>query len=451
MPRNWLSSAQGVDVSAMDRGMQAREQNDTWKRQGAARNALSAYGKARTPANLNAIFDADPETGFKVEGLAEQKAEAQRKVKSATAETAFKIFWNVSDEATYQQAKQLLLSSGAPREQVDALPPSYDPNFVNLFKEKAKQEAYGQPVTVVKDGKETLVQFSNQGNARPVEGYAPSAKNGNDPSAVQEYNFFQSLTPEQRQQFITLKRATPPINLGDRFAQPDPLNPGQERGAFNVGLPPAREIDTKGGQVITVPAVPGGAPVQAAQTQPAMSPASAPTGGASQAATDGPAVQELPKSPREAEKEDQRKQQRLKYARVVSEDIDRAVKNIEEATIPVTGFVGGVAKAVPGTTAYQVAKLIDTVKANAGFDRLQEMRAASPTGGALGQVSDFENKLLQATIGNLEQAQKKEDLLYNLRRVKDIYLDIIHGPGNRPEEKSDAAEKSGIKFLGFEE
>jgi hypothetical protein len=64
------------------------------------------------------------------------------------------------------------------------------------------------------------------------------------------------------------------------------------------------------------------------------------------------------------------------------------------------------------------------------------MRASSPTGGALGQVTDFENRLLQATIGNLEQSQSKDQLLYNLRRVKDTYLDIVHGPGNRPKEGS---------------
>ena len=50
---------------------------------------------------------------------------------------------------------------------------------------------------------------------------------------------------------------------------------------------------------------------------------------------------------------------------------------------------------------------------------------ASPTGAALGPVSDFENRLLQATIGNLEQSQNKEQLLYNLERVLDIYTKII--------------------------
>lgn len=112
------------------------------------------------------------------------------------------------------------------------------------------------------------------------------------------------------------------------------------------------------------------------------------------------------------------------YADVVTEDIGRAVEKISSAKIPVTG-IGSVAAAVPGSDARDVASLINTIKANVGFDRLQQMRASSPTGGALGAVSDFENQLLQATVGSLDQSQSQEQLVYNLQRVKKIYEAII--------------------------
>lgn len=128
-----------------------------------------------------------------------------------------------------------------------------------------------------------------------------------------------------------------------------------------------------------------------------------------------------------------RREQQGRYADVVTQDIDRVVDLVSNATIPVTG-AGSLLAGLPGTTARDVAGLVDTVKANIGFDRLQQMREASPTGGALGQVSEFENRLLQATLGNLEQSQTQEQFLYNLRRVKDLYLDIVHGPGNRPDQ-----------------
>ena len=60
------------------------------------------------------------------------------------------------------------------------------------------------------------------------------------------------------------------------------------------------------------------------------------------------------------------------------------------------------------------------------------MREASPTGGALGQVSTFELQNLMAVFGSLEQSQTAEDLEYNLLRLQKVYNDVIHGPGNHP-------------------
>lgn len=118
-----------------------------------------------------------------------------------------------------------------------------------------------------------------------------------------------------------------------------------------------------------------------------------------------------------------------RYADVVVEDIDRVGDLLDEAWIPATG-AGSVTSYIPGTTAHDTSKLLDTIRANVGFDRLQQMRDASPTGGALGQVSEFENRLLQSTLGNLEMSQTEEQFRYNLGRLRRTYLDIIHGPGN---------------------
>lgn len=116
-------------------------------------------------------------------------------------------------------------------------------------------------------------------------------------------------------------------------------------------------------------------------------------------------------------------------ADVVSQDIDRALGAAGTFT---TGLVGSQLSGIPGTGAHDLGALIDTIGANVGFDKLQAMREASPTGGALGQVSDKENQLLQATLGSLKQSQSQEQFTYNLKRLKNIYLDIIHGEGQGP-------------------
>ena len=56
-----------------------------------------------------------------------------------------------------------------------------------------------------------------------------------------------------------------------------------------------------------------------------------------------------------------------------------------------------------GSKFNQFDAMKDTVVSNIGFERLQAMRDASPTGGALGQVSDNELRLLSSALGSLSQ------------------------------------------------
>lgn len=129
------------------------------------------------------------------------------------------------------------------------------------------------------------------------------------------------------------------------------------------------------------------------------------------------------------------KDQKDAAADIVVDDINRALKLESEATIPASGPIAAVSQYIPGTNSYNVKALLETVKSNAGFDRLQRMRESSPTGGALGNVSNEEGARLERAIGNLEQSQDPEQFRYNLKRVKNIYLDIIHGKGKGPERE----------------
>jgi hypothetical protein len=95
--------------------------------------------------------------------------------------------------------------------------------------------------------------------------------------------------------------------------------------------------------------------------------------------------------------------------------IDTALKLTSGTT---TGVVGSVMRRLPQTDAYALNAALDTIKANVGFETLQKMRAASPTGGALGQVSDMENKLLQATRTSVDQGQDVRQFRQNLLYLK---------------------------------
>lgn len=98
---------------------------------------------------------------------------------------------------------------------------------------------------------------------------------------------------------------------------------------------------------------------------------------------------------------------------------------IEQVRPKIGGFTAGLAgtalNAIPGTEAKDVSSVIDTIKANIGFEQLQRMREASPTGGALGQVAVQELKYLQAALGNLSTTQSPQRLAQTLDEIQSRY------------------------------
>lgn len=110
----------------------------------------------------------------------------------------------------------------------------------------------------------------------------------------------------------------------------------------------------------------------------------------------------------------------------------RAVGAIEAASTwvqPTTGILGRVMSGIPGTAAYNLDKKLDTLRANIGFSELSKMRAASPTGGALGAVSERENMLLQSVLGSFDQGQDVDQLKGNLDRVSGEYEAMLRDRG----------------------
>ena len=111
---------------------------------------------------------------------------------------------------------------------------------------------------------------------------------------------------------------------------------------------------------------------------------------------------------------------------IVSQHAAGIRKLMEESTFPVTGMFS-LTQNIPGSPGHDISKRIETLQAIAGFDQLNQMRAQSPTGGALGQVSERELTFLQSVIGSLELSQSKGQFLENLARVEAAFNEIVHG------------------------
>lgn len=101
-------------------------------------------------------------------------------------------------------------------------------------------------------------------------------------------------------------------------------------------------------------------------------------------------------------------------------DINRAISAAGPWT---TGFTGNVASYIKGSPASDLAYMLDGIKANLAFDKLQAIRDASPTGGALGAVSERELVLLESAWGSIAQAQSEEQFKERLGRLLMIKKD----------------------------
>lgn len=104
--------------------------------------------------------------------------------------------------------------------------------------------------------------------------------------------------------------------------------------------------------------------------------------------------------------------------------INNNLKTVDEAIKLTSGSTAGVgawASAIPATSAKALKSRLTTIKANLGFDRLQQMREASPTGGALGQVAVQELESLQASVASLDQELSPAELRASLAKVQEHY------------------------------
>ena len=133
--------------------------------------------------------------------------------------------------------------------------------------------------------------------------------------------------------------------------------------------------------------------------------------------------------------------------------VDQALGKVGYNTAGIGGSIMGM---VPGSEATDLESDIDTIKAVLGFNTLAEMRRASPTGGALGAVSERELKLLTAARASLEQRQSPAQLKARLGEIKTHYQNFLdaleqEGGSTRPSGSGYTTTGGGSGGGGTEE
>jgi hypothetical protein len=115
------------------------------------------------------------------------------------------------------------------------------------------------------------------------------------------------------------------------------------------------------------------------------------------------------------------------YIEAALDAIDVAITLVDKDSIfnPTAGFGSETAKSIGGSDAADLEAALSTITSAVGFKRLQDMREASPTGGALGSVSERELSQLNAALGSISQKQSPEQLKKNLLKIKDHYQKAV--------------------------
>jgi hypothetical protein len=65
-----------------------------------------------------------------------------------------------------------------------------------------------------------------------------------------------------------------------------------------------------------------------------------------------------------------------------------------------------------------LANNLNTIKTHIGIDELKAMRADSPTGAALGNVTNYEDNMLKSVMGPMDQYNDPDTLRYDLKRYQ---------------------------------
>jgi len=270
-------------------------------------------------------------------------------------------------------------------------PPEYRDQVYQGWMQGAQQRGYDVAGAPPEYSDEVLYKLAGSvgANLKPDSSQAPAN--------IQEWNVYQQMTPEQQAQFLNMKRASKTLNLGGSQVVLDHAGDVSKR--YQV-TPKPQDMPEFGAAVETAKLEAQG------QLKPKI---------------EGDIAREKKQAQFDVDKAGKQPKAlaALKQAETKWDIVDR---KIDEALQDVSGWTAGIGgvflSKIPGTEATDLKNTLDTIRANIGFDELQQMRDNSPTGGALGQVSEMENRLLQAVKGSTQQEQTPAQLKQNLEEIK---------------------------------
>jgi len=134
------------------------------------------------------------------------------------------------------------------------------------------------------------------------------------------------------------------------------------------------------------------------------------------------------KAEAKAEAAKKAEENKIDKAIALTQDLNLLEDRMKSMAPGVVGAAGRiVAEQIPGTFQAENKEVIDRVIATLTLENLQAMRNNSPTGAALGNVSDKDTGLMRDSATSLRNAQTPEAFKRELVRLKNLQHDVVYG------------------------
>lgn len=167
----------------------------------------------------------------------------------------------------------------------------------------------------------------------------------------------------------------------------------------------------------------------------------------------GPVAQEAAQAEQQAIG---RQEQAAAVARTVLADVANAESILDGlgGALARDGVIGGTLRRqmgqVPGSEISRLNSWMESARSNIALDTLQTMRDNSPTGGALGNVSDRQTEMLQSVLGQYKPEMNISEIKEVLHRYRDHYLDVVYGTASERRRALEAGRITPEQFAQAE-
>ena len=135
----------------------------------------------------------------------------------------------------------------------------------------------------------------------------------------------------------------------------------------------------------------------------------------------GPAAQEIEAQRVKAETQDN-------TGSIMGRNVVQTASRVRDLISPYSVGYGSLLSALPESAARELKGEVDVLGAIASSENLNAMRLASPTGGALGNVSDSDIKLLKDKSGAIDIGSSPSTFRRQVDEYELFLLQVIHGP-----------------------